>query len=109
MIKDFFHLQSCRHLLYKTIDLSQFFLLPLKIFFASFPVELNKGKHEQKKDHNDQRQTDAQDHHHDYGSEEHHKALYDHGKAVVHSLLYRIHIIGKPAHQLSMSMSVEIF
>ena len=44
MVENFLHLLSCHHLLHKTVDVSEFLLLSVIIFFAAFSIVLHEQK-----------------------------------------------------------------
>ena len=109
MIKDLFHLLPCRHLFYKTVDIRKICLLPVIILFAPSSVPFNEYKHDTQEHDHDQRHIHIENEQHDYSASQSQRTLDHHGKTVIERLLHRIHIIGKPAHELSVCVVVEIF
>ena len=108
MVEHLLHLLACHHFLHKAVDASQTLLLLPEVFLSSPAVVLDHQKHQHQKYHHNQRQPQAQHTEHGHGSHQGQKALNHQGKAVVQRLLHRIHIVGKPAHQLPVGMGVKI-
>ena len=108
MIEHLLNLLPCHHLLNKTVDFSKLSLLPVKILFTLFSVNFYEHKHHRQEHDYNEREPDAQHHHHDYGSEKLHEALDNHRKAAVHRLLHGVDIVRETAHQLAVRVCVKI-
>ena len=109
MIKDLLYFLACHHFLSESVDRGQILLLPVEIRFAPLSVPFDKPEHDQKKYDHDKSHPHIQHKKHNDRSGQGKGALDHHGEAVVERLLYRIHIVGKPAHQFSMGMGVKVF
>lgn len=109
VIKNLLNFLPCYHFLCKSVDRCQIFLLPVKIRFAPLPVPFDKPEHDQKEYDHDKSHPHIQHKKHNYSAGQSQRALDHHRKAVVERLLYRIYVVGKPAHQFSVSIGVKIF
>lgn len=108
VVKNLFHLLASHHFFHKAVDASQMLLLGQIVFFTPLSVKLDEKEHQQQKADDNQGKPEIQDNQHGNGARYHDKALYQKGKAVIQRLGQGIHIIGEPAHQLAVSMRVEI-
>ena len=109
MVKDLFHLRPGDHLLDEAVQVPQPGLLLVVVLPAAPAVPLDEEGHGRQEEDDDEGQPDIEHQQHGNGAHDHDAALNNHGEGVVERVVEGVHVVGEAAHQLAMSVGVEVF
>ena len=109
VVEDLHHFLTGDHLLHVAVQLSQMFLLLVKIVFALFGTVADVQEHGRVPQNHQKGQPPVQEEQQNQGPHYLDKTLDNHGEAVVEGVRDGVHIVGEAAHNVSVGVGVKIF